>query len=360
MILAIILVVVLFSLLVIVHELGHFVVARMSGVEVQEFGVGFPPQAWARKIGRTLYSVNWLPLGGFVRMRGEDGGDQSPGSFGGASLRAKTAILLAGVGMNALTAYMLILVLCIWGLPAAFATSFNLPQPAASSPQRVLVLEIAKDSPAATSGLEKGDKLLSANGQQLASEQQLVDFTHDHAGTTASFEVEHGGATTTKQIKLRDPEAGKDSGYLGVTPLAVQNLAFGWRAPIVAASLLGQMIWGTLAGFATTIAGLFHHQQGGAAVAVAGPVGIVVIMTNALYLGAGYVIFFLATISVSLAILNALPIPALDGGRLALIWFGKLRRKPVSPELEAKIHTVGFALLLLLMAIVTVIDLRRL
>ncbi len=360
MIVAIILVVVIFGSLVFVHELGHFVAARLNGVEVDEFGFGFPPRLVGKKVGKTIYSINWLPLGGFVRMRGEDQSDTSPGSFGGARILAKTRILLAGVGMNVLMAYVLLLWLCATGLPAALSGDFKLPAASFSSPKQVMVVQVSLGSPAAQAGLGKGDIVASANGQTLVSEDDLVDFTKAHAGQTVRLDVRHGGAERTLDVRLRGEEDGRTSGYLGVTPFQTYTIGFGWRSVWVAASLLGQMIWATLAGFVGAIAALVGHKTAGPAVAVTGPVGIVVLLSNILYLGARYILFFMATISVSLAVINVLPIPALDGGRLFLIWLGKIRRKPISPELEARIHTVGFAALLLLMVVITVLDVRRL
>jgi regulator of sigma E protease len=358
MIVAILLVVVLFSLLVLVHEWGHFIAARRNGVEVEEFGVGFPPRIAGKRFGRTFYSINWLPLGGFVRLKGEDGTDMSVGSFAAASVWAKTKILLAGVAMNALTAYAILLILCLWGLPAAFVGQFRLPQPARTAPKQVVLVEVVQGSPAATAGLTKGDVVVKGNAEPITDEEQLHEFTKAHAGQTVELTVRHGRNEKQLRVQLNGEQAAAASGYLGVTPFATQTYSYGTMAPVVAASILGQTVWGTFSGIATTIVGALRHEAN-ATVAVTGPVGIVVIMSNVLYLGLAYLLFFLAMVSTSLACLNIIPFPALDGGRLALIWIGKLRRKPVSPQLEAKIHTAGFVFLLFLMAVITLVDIKR-
>lgn len=358
-VIAIILVVIIFGSLIFFHELGHFIAARRNGVEVEEFGFGFPPRAFGKKIGKTVYSINWLPLGGFVRLRGEDQEETGPGTFAGASILAKTKILLAGVGMNIVMAYVLLLILCFVGLPAAFSSSFNLPAPSYTSPKQVMAVDVGPGTPAAQAGLVRGDIIMSANGQPMTREEDLVNFTKSHAGETTNVEVKHAGTTRLIAVKLQDTQKGKQSGYLGVTPLQVYTTSYGLKAVWVAAWLVGQMVWLTLAGFGGAIAALFGHHAGQAAAAVTGPIGIVVILSNLLYLGARYILFFMATISVSLAVINVLPIPALDGGRLAIIWLGKLRRKAVSPQLEAKIHTVGFVVLIMLMVLITILDIKR-
>lgn len=359
-IIAIILVVLIFGSLIFVHELGHFLAARRNGVDVEEFGFGFPPRIFGWRGKKTLYSLNLLPLGGFVRLRGEDGSDTSLGTFAGAGLWAKTKILLAGVGMNALMAYVLLLFLCVVGLPALFASSFRLPTPSSTTPKQVMVVGVESGSPAASAGIVKGDIIATAGAQALSSEDDLTGFTKSHADQTVQLSIRHAGSQRTVMVKLRDAKAGQDAGYLGVAPLQVYNQRFGWQSIWVAAWLGIQMITATLAGLFGAIIALFVRHAGQAAAQISGPVGIVVILSNIMYLGANYVLFFMATISISLAVINVLPIPAIDGGRLFLIWLGKLRRKAISPELEAKIHTIGFAALILLMVVITILDIKRL
>jgi regulator of sigma E protease len=356
-VLIIILVILIFGLVVLTHEFGHFIMARRGGVEVEEFGFGFPPRLTGIKRGGTLYSINLIPLGGFVKMKGEDSADLRPGSFGAASFKRKLAILVAGVVMNLLTAYVLFLYLTITGLPGSVQQDVGLPQPAVSLPKHLIVLDESKGSPAELAGIKRGDLILTAGGQNLTVEDQLVTYTKAHAGETVAFQVQHDGKAATREITLRDAVAGKTNGYLGVTPLQVYNVRYGWNAPWVAAEATVKLIWLTIVGFTGAIVGLFVHQQVSAS--VAGPVGIVVILSNIIYLGLNYVLFFVASIAVSLGALNALPIPALDGGRMAILIVGKLLRRQVSPQVEGMIHMAGYVALLAFMAIVTIADITR-
>lgn len=367
MIITLLLVILIFSALVFVHELGHFWAARRNGVEVEEFGFGFPPRLVGKQVGPTLYSLNLIPLGGFVKLKGEDLADHRPGSFGAANTWIKTKIMLAGVGMNALLAYVLLLVLCVVGLPAAFTSGFSLPQPTSSSSPQVMVLEVGSGTPGAAAGLARGDIIISANGQVLKSEADLTNFTRDHAGQAVHLVVRQRGAAHQLTVPLRGRVAGKTSGYLGVVPAQVYSLRFGWKSIWVAASLTAQMIWLTLVGVVSLfghlpalVAGIFHGGVPAAADGVAGPIGIFSILSNISVLGLGYLTFFVTTISVALAVFNIIPIPVLDGGKLALIWLQNLMKRPLSTEAESRIYLVSFALLGVLVLVVSLFDIRRL
>lgn len=356
-ILIILLVIAIFAVLVLVHELGHFVAARRNGVEVEEFGLGFPPRAFGRKIGRTLYSINWLPLGGFVKLKGEDSSDTGPGTFGGARFLAKTKILFAGVTMNLLTAYIILVVLCLTGLPPVLKNQFSFGHPVYDQPKQVMVVATAPGSPAEVAGLQKGDVILSANGQPLESEQQLLDFTKSNAGQTVNFEVTGDSGARRLQTTLRGAQ--ETQGQLGVTPMQTYKLQYTpVDAVITAAGLTLQMVWETLAAFGGLVAGLL--TQGQLSEQVAGPVGIVSILANVAYFGAAYIFIFVASISISLAVLNALPLPALDGGRWLLIAAQKFTGRKLSERFEVAVHTVGFVSLIALMIVVTFVDIQRL
>lgn len=361
MILAILLVVLIFGLLVFVHELGHFVAARRNGVEVEEFGFGFPPRALGKKVGKTIYSINWLPLGGFVRMKGEDGEDTSKGSFNAARFRAKFKILTAGVAMNVLTAFVILLALCYFGIPAAVARSLSSAPVSREQDPRVLVLGVASDSPAAKAGIVVGESVVSVNGKVLANDKELIETTKKLAGSKVIVEVRGvNGNTRLVDVQLRDAEAGKKSGYLGVSPFETHSVTYGRRSPLVAAQMTWNLLWGTLIGFATGIAGLLHIGKSSGGAAVTGPVGIVVLLSNVMRLGMNYVWFFVASISASLAVINILPIPALDGGRTFLLLVQRVTGKALSPEGEARVHLIGFVALIALMIVITVFDVQRL
>lgn len=361
MLLAILLVVLIFGLLVFVHELGHFVAARRNGVEVEEFGFGFPPRAIGKKVGKTIYSINWLPLGGFVRLKGEDGEDTSKGSFGAAPFRKKFKILTAGVLMNVLAAFLILLGLCYFGIPAAVARTLSNAPAAREQVPHVLVLGVAKDSPAEKAGIVVGESIVSINGKKLATDKELTAETKRLAGSKVVMVVRNEDeATRLVDVQLRDAEAGKKSGYLGVSPFETHTVSYGRRSPLVAAQMTWNMLWATLVGFVGGIAGLLHIGKSSGEAAVTGPVGIVVLLSNVMRLGASYVLFFVASISASLAVVNILPIPALDGGRTFLLLVQRVTGKALTPEGEARVHMFGFVLLIGLMILITVFDVRRL
>jgi len=364
MLVTIILLVVIFTALVLVHEWGHFITARRAGVAVDEFGVGFPPRLVGRRHGGTLYSVNAIPLGGFVRLRGEDGEDTSPESFMTASKGTRTRILLAGVTMNLIAGFVLLTILCWLGLPAlgGFAPGW-LPKHYSQSP-RLAITEVVANSPAQAIGLHSGDFVLKANGQTVTDES-LLHFTKAHAGNTVSLSVVENGQVVTRRVKLRPP--GTTSGYLGIATQSVSKIGYNWwQGPVAAAWITLKLfiltIWaiiGLIIHLPQLIGGLFTRGVPAAAGSAAGPVGIYFILQNLSRLGWPYIILFAANISVALAAFNVLPIPALDGGRLALIWIQELGGKRMKSQTEAIIHLVGFAAVIGLAIIITVYDVRR-
>ncbi len=364
--LIIISVIILFSLLVILHEWGHFLAARRGGVEVEEFGIGFPPRIWGKKFGDTLYSVNLLPLGGFVRLRGEDAADKGPGTFGGAKYSVKAKILLAGVGMNLLTAVVILYALCVTGLPA-LGGGFE-PKFLASTyaqPKQLIIAEVVPGSPAAQAGLAKGDFVLRAGATKLEDEAALRDFTKSHAGQEVTLHVKSNGDERDIRVKLRD--AGSKDGFLGVGSQQVYKLRYDPLSALAAAIYItGALFVATIVGvvqlFAhipALIVGLFSQAVPQAAQSASGPLGIVFILKSLSSLGFAYILLFMANIAVALAAFNVLPLPALDGGRLAIITAQKVLKRTISADTEAKIHAIGFMALIALMLIISVYDLRK-
>jgi regulator of sigma E protease len=365
-ILTIVFIVLLFSLLVILHEWGHFIAARRGGVEVEEFGVGFPPKMWGKKVKSTLYTINWLPLGGFVRLKGEDTASTGSGTFGGARTWTKSKILLAGVIMNLLTAVVILYALCVSGLPAlgpGFEPKFLTPHYA--QPKQLILVEVEAGSPAAGAGLKRGDYVLSANGQKLETDAQLKSFTKSEAGHEVMLHVRSRGDERDVKVQLRGPEA-KD-GFLGVVSQQVYKLRYDPASALAAAVYItGALFVATIVGVVQLIAhipvlllGLFSNAVPQAAEAASGPLGIVFILKSISSLGLAYIFLFMANIAVALAAFNVLPLPALDGGRLAIILGQRALRKRLDPETEAKIHAIGFMALIVLMVVISVYDLRK-
>ncbi|HUC86908.1 MAG TPA: site-2 protease family protein [Candidatus Saccharimonadales bacterium] len=353
----ILLVILIFGVLIFVHEFGHFLAAKRAGVEVEEFGFGFPPTIVGKQVGGTFYSLNWIPLGGFVRMKGEALTDVSAGAFGAASFWQKTRILFAGVIMNVLLAYAVLLWLCLTGLPPVIAGQFSSGTASYAQPKQVMVVDTVSGSPATTAGIVRGDIILSGDGQSFSSENDILRFTKAHAGASVTLQVEHHGVTRTVRPHLRPP--GAKDGFLGVTPFQTYKLRYNLPdAVVTAAGITGQLIWATLSAFGGLVAGLVAHGQ--VSDNVAGPVGIVVLLKAVSDLGVAYVLIFVASISISLAVLNALPLPALDGGRWALAAAQRLTHKSLSQRLEMAVHATGFAALILLMVVITFFDIKHL
>lgn len=350
--------IILFIGLIVLHELGHALVARRNGIVVEEFGIGFPPRAWKKKLkGGTLFSLNWLPLGGFVRLKGEHDAAEGPGTYGGATLWQKTQILLAGVAINWLTAALIFTILAFIGLPKIFPNQFSIGSDVqvVKNDVRLVVMD---NSPAKNSGLQTGDIIKSINQSQITSEQQLRDLSKQFAGQTVSVSFERSGQTKDVQITLNNEQT--DQGYLGVVPVLQTWQRSTWSAPIVGIGVTAQFTYETLKGLVGIVGSLFQAKFAEAGQSVAGPIGIFSILKDSSGEGIVPVLFLIGVISLTLAVMNALPIPALDGGRLFVTLIFKAIRKRLTKEREEKIQAAGFAFLMLLIVLITVIDVRRL
>jgi regulator of sigma E protease len=369
---------ILFICLVLVHEWGHFIMARRNGVEVEEFGLGFPPKAKTlTKKNGTEYTLNWLPLGGFVKLKGEHDIDDEPGSFGAASTSAKTKIMLAGVVMNLLTAFVLFTVVAWIGMPKILdnQTTVASDTQIIKTPENVGVIkigEVIEGSPAQKAGLKSEDRLVSVAGNDISETAQVSKITSDNAGKTVDVVVSRNGEEISKEITLNN-----SSPYLGVSSYSAQTgmeiRRSTWSAPIVAVGVMKDFTIATMKGLGNAISGLGsilagtvtgnkEARQAGQAEAssqVAGPVGIFAVLYEISKQGIGLVLFIIAIISLTLAIMNVLPIPALDGGRLFVMLLFRALKKPLKPELEEKIHGTGFMVLMALFVLITIVDIRR-
>jgi regulator of sigma E protease len=360
--LLLLLAIVLFVLLVIVHELGHFLLARRNGVEVEEFGIGFPPRLWGKRLkSGLLLSINLLPLGGFVRLKGESDSARSEGSFGAARLRAKTKILLAGVAVNFITALVLFTVIGWIGMPRLIENQFTIASDERLVRNEVIIASVSADSPADKAGVQMDDRVTRVAGVQIDDEQDLVDTTKAHAGQTITVMLVRDEQPLELAVTLLDEAtvaAARDSdnprGYLGVIPGSLQVVRYGWSAPVVAVGVSAQFSKLTLQGLGNVLADLFAGRAGEAADNVAGPVRTFQILNYTSTLGLSFVLMIMALISLTLAIMNALPVPALDGGRLALILFYRARRKALTERIENRVHGSGFVILILLSIVITI------
>jgi regulator of sigma E protease len=351
---------ILFVGLVVVHELGHAIVAKRNGVEVEEFGIGFPPKAWGKKLKNgTLFTLNWLPLGGFVKLKGEHDAADGPGTYGGASLWAKTKILLAGVGMNWVTAVAIFTLLALIGMPKILPNQFNIASDNYVTVSDVLAINVGKDSPAQKAGIQAGDSIVSFAGQAVSSGDVFKKQTESHAGKTVEIVYKHSGQDVKKQVTLNaDNKNGK--GFIGIGTGDRASQRATWSAPIVGVGITVQFTYETFKGLAKVVGDMFQTKFAEAGANVAGPVGIISILKDSSTLGIASVLFLIGVISLTLAVMNFLPIPALDGGRLFVTLLYRALKKPLTKEREEAIQTFGFVALMLLVLLVTVVDVQRL
>ncbi len=400
--------IVLFIGLVVVHEFGHFIVARRNGVTVEEFGIFFPPRLFKHKTkGGWLFTINLLPLGGFVRLKGEHDSDTAKGSFGAASTWAKTKIMAAGVVMNLVVAVVLLGVLAAVGIPALVPNQYTVKSDTHVVRNELLVSYVEPHSPASAVGLKASDQIvgavvgdtscdydhqLSKNGLRCATnfvatpirniktENDLKQFTKSHAGQKVTFQVMRSGKLYGAALTLRGQKVVAESqktsnpkGYLGVAPSTYTLQRSTWSAPIVAIGLTAQFTALTFQGLGHAFAGLgsiiagavtgnTHARQNGqtsASSQVSGPVGVYVILQDGSLLGYQFILFIIAVISLTLALMNILPIPALDGGRLWLTLLTRGLGKPLKARTEEIINATGFMVLIGLMVLITFVDVKR-
>lgn len=395
---------IILMLLVVAHEFGHFMMARRNGVKVNEFGIGFPPrmiawtkkeveingekrlkwiripkEEWKDKQDGLVFSLNWLPIGGFCSMDGESAADKRKGTFGASSFWAKTKILFGGVAMNWLVAFVILTILAFTGMPQFLENQFYLGNDAevVEVERGVIVKEVLDDSPAAKAGFEREDKIIKVGDTEVKTSEEVMNFGKEHAGKEVKYIIKRGDQTQELAVKLN----GSDEKYsLGVSMATYgQSLIRStWSAPIVGAGLtlqltgetfksLGDLLWNLVSGvirqfsFDDAVREEGRNDIGVVGDSVSGPVGIIgVIFPTFASTGVTNLAFLAALISVSLACMNILPIPALDGGRWLLIAIYKLRRKELTKETEEKIVSRAFMMLLGLIVLITILDITKL
>ncbi len=346
------------SILVFIHELGHFTMARLIGVNVEEFGFGLPPRIWGKKIRDTIYSINWLPIGGFVKLAGEDEADvhsslKSPNSlksyFFARTKKERAAILLAGVTMNFLL--------------AVGITTYLLTQGVAEVSGRVHVEQVVPGGPAEKAGLRKNDIIFSISSSDtlpkpLKTPKELIDYINAEKGREVIFTVLRGNE---KQEIVVTPRVDYPKGE-GPTGIAISDLETKTyplaQAPIVATKINLRRAWEMLAGIGALIGRLIQFKPVGGD--VAGPIGIAAVTGTAVKFGWKAVLEFMSILSLNLAVLNILPIPALDGGRLAFVFLEKILGRKVKPAFEQSTHQIGMIILFILILLISINDILKL
>lgn len=363
------------TILVVIHELGHAILAVRNGVEVEEFGIGFPPRA--KTLGYykgTRITLNWLPLGGFCKMKGESDDATEPGTYGAASFWAKTKILLAGVTANFVTGVLIFTILAFFGIPKIADNQFAVSMDNHGDKGVVSVYGVVKDSAADKAGLKKGDQIKSIDGHTVDLSAQVPVLTKQYAGQSVDIVVNRDGKDKTITAKIAaDDDKGK--GRLGIQTEQTKSATIKatWSALIVGIIDTTQFFWMTLAGLGGIIANLFQGLWGlitsapaasselaAASDGVSGPIGILgQIFPSAVFGGPLVLLYITGIVAVSLSVMNLLPIPGLDGGRWYLTAWYKLRQKKLTKEKEETIVGWGMMFIFGLIILITIVDILK-
>lgn len=367
MVTTILLFIIILGLLVFVHEFGHFISAKKLGAKVEEFGFGFPPRAIGiyknhegkvkfvfRKTpqtAKTIYSLNWVPIGGFVKIKGEDGEDKSdPESFASKPIWKRAVILAAGVTMNFILAAAIMAVGFGIGMPQIIDRQAD---GAKIRNQSFQVVSVVKNSPAGKMGFLPGDEIIAVDGQQLDF-PELQAYATSRVGAEVNYSIKRDDANFDVKVI---PSILKETGYggIGIGLVEVGIVSYPWYLAIWRGIL--EMLFFSkeiIIALGTLIKDLFIGK--GASVDLSGPIGIAVLTGRVARLGLSYILQFTALLSVNLAIVNILPFPALDGGRILFLIIEKIRRRPISQRVEGLIHNIGFMFLMALVVVITYRD----
>lgn len=349
------------SILVVVHECGHYFMARFIGVHVEEFGLGLPPKIWGKKIGKTLYSLNALPFGGFVRLTGEDEipeehkdikAKERPHYFWARSKKERSAILVAGVTMNFLLAVLITVGILVTGV---------------KEPSGIVhITSISPGSPANLAGLLPDDTLRSIsyieNGKAvevaLRVPADLINATKKNIGLPVVLRYQtHGQDKSVTLVPRKDPPKGEGALGVGITDLVTKYYPW-YEAPVAAVRINFERAGQMFTSLFSVVGRLLTFQK--VENELAGPIGIAQMTGEAAKFGLKALLEFMSILSLNLAVLNILPIPALDGGRLAFVVLEKFIGKRIKPASERNAHSIGMIILLTLIVLVSISDILRL
>jgi regulator of sigma E protease len=343
--------------LMVLHEFGHFILAKKFGVKVEEFGVFLPPRLFGKKIGETIYSLNLLPLGAFVKLFGETEQIKEPQSFTGKPIWQRTLIILGGVVSFWFISVVLLSIVFEMGVPQAISDEEEAPNP------EVQIVAVAPGSPAQIAGIKPGDviKELQITNYELGIDKvkQVQEFTNLYKGKEVTLTIERGKEIfyATLVPRVSPPEG---EGAMGVTLARMIEKSYPWYlAAVKGIEATFNLTKGVVIGISQVFGNLIQGKGLPPGAEIMGPVGIGKLMTQIAQMGINYYLQFIAIISIYLAIFNILPIPALDGGKLLFLGIEKIRRKPVSEKIEQNVTSIFFALLITLMIWVTIKDIAR-
>lgn len=372
MITALILILIL-SILVMVHEFGHFYTARKNGVRVEEFGWGIPPRIWGKKIGETIYSINLLPFGGFVKLTGEDDfdGNQTadPRSFASKTPLQRAIVLVAGVTMNVLLAIFVYYIMFFntgfktMTLPLFFDYSFKFGN---TETINTVVINFAENSPAKDMGIEIGESVIEIDGNPVRSVPEVRAYLKDKAGKEVSLLVMdlRGIERNLRTVKVTPRADDKGEGIIGTAMTKGFRLSYDNKLTAAPLHAYNMFSYSTF-----TMGKLFQESFSRKDISVvsegvSGPVGVFNTISAILDYGGKEAFIGLldltALLSVSLAFINIMPFPALDGGRLVFVLYEMVTKKKVDPKFELNAHKWGMIALLILIVLVTIKDVRNL
>jgi len=377
MLLTILAFIIILGILVLVHELGHFITARIFKTDVEEFGMGFPPRAigtykdkdgqrkwvWGKKFKsedapNTIYSLNWFPLGGFVKIKGENEAQTKElGSFGSKKIWQRVVMLVSGVSMNAIFCILLLSIGFGFGIPKVLDDQI-LDQVTSIKDVKIQVASVSKDSPAQEAGLQNWDVIVAIDGEPVNTTEFLQNYTRSHGGQTVVLEVMRGDSRKIIEAVPRVLDNSDNHSILGIAPVKTGVVTYPWYQTLWYGIVeTYKLLIALLIAFGTLIKNII--STGEVAAELAGPVGIAVLTGQVVNMGIVYVLQFAALLSLNLAIINILPIPALDGGRVLFLIIEKIKGNAVNQKIEALVHNIGFAVLMILIVLVTYRDLTR-
>ena len=361
--------IIILLVLVVSHEFGHFIVAKINKIRVDEFSFGFPPKLFGKKIGETTYNFNALPLGGYVKIFGENpdeesmSGPDSNRSFVNKPKYIQAMVLLAGVTMNFLVAWLLLSIGFMSGLPTSVEA---VPKGTIVKNQALTITSVLPNSPAAKSGIKTGDKIISLDtGKDTTltlpstlGTESVQTFVKNHNGEQVNVSLIRGKEPLSV-IVVPEKSSTSDSVMIGISMDIIGTL----KLPVSTAvweglKLSADVFVATLSGFYN----LIHSAIIGKAdvSALTGPVGIVGVVGDAAKFGFIYLLSFTALISINLAVINLVPFPALDGGRLLFLLIEKIKGSRIKPQIANVVNAIGFGLLMLLMVVITYHDIVKL
>jgi regulator of sigma E protease len=358
---SIILFIIVLAVLILSHEFGHFIVAKKSGMRVDEFGFGFPPRLFKFKKGDTTYSFNLIPIGGFVKIYGEDGEDgcgasegratsEDPRSFSSKSHGIRAAVIGAGVFFNLLLAWFLLSLGFLTGLPTSIASA---PANTEIKDIKIIIVAISPNSPAAQAGLKPGDEIIG-----FAKIEDAQKFINENKGKEIELKYKRGGEiSSAKLIPRINPPEGQGAIGIAMDEAGIVKLPFYkaiWQGLKMTYHLTIAIAVAIFSFIVAAVKGLAGFES------VMGPVGIVAATGVVAKLGFAYFLSFIALLSINLAVINIIPFPALDGGRLFFLLIEKIKGSAINPRFSSIVHTVGLAILLILMIAITYKDILKL